>query len=198
VFKSKSNYEFFLWTNLFKTNEILRKHNHNSLNSPKVTIHNTDAFIWLQQNKEKYDVVIIDFPDPSNYSLGKLYTTYFYKTLYESMQPNAVVTVQTTSPYYAPKSYWCVHETIGSVYPNINGYHTYVPSFGEWGFAIFSPNNLVRLNKVYRKLNNLKFYNYNLDEFSKFSEDMKAENVEINRLDNQSLVRYFDEEWSKI
>jgi len=185
-------------TTLFKTNEILRKHNKNSLNNPKVTIHNTDAFIWLQQNKEKYDVVIIDFPDPSNYSLGKLYTTYFYKTLYESMQPNAVVTVQTTSPYYAPKSYWCVHETIGSVYPNINGYHTYVPSFGEWGFAIFSPNNLVRLNKVYRKLNNLKFYNYNLDEFSKFSEDMKAENIEINRLDNQSLVRYFDEEWSKI
>src|SRR5690606_12794846 len=185
-------------TNLFKTNEILRKHNQNSLNNPKVTIHNTDAFIWLQQNTEKYDVVIIDFPDPSNYSLGKLYTTYFYKTLYQSMTPNSVVTVQTTSPYYAPKSYWCVHETIGSVYPNINGYHTYVPSFGEWGFAIFSPNNLVRLNKVYRKLNNLKFYNYNLDEFSKFSEDMKAENIEINRLDNQSLVRYFDEEWSKI
>ncbi len=185
-------------TTLFKTNEILRKHNHNSLNNPKVTIHNSDAFIWLQQNTEKYDVVIIDFPDPSNYSLGKLYTTYFYKTLHKSMTPNSVVTVQTTSPYYAPKSYWCVHETIGSVYPNINGYHTYVPSFGEWGFAIFSPNNLVRLNKVYRKLDHLKFYNYNLDEFSKFSEDMKAENIEINRLDNQSLVRYFDEEWSKI
>lgn len=185
-------------TRLFQTNEILRKYNQNSLNNPKVTVHNADAFIWLQQNTEKYDVVIIDFPDPSNYSLGKLYTTYFYKTLYQSISKNSVITVQTTSPYYAPKSYWCVHETIGSIYPNVSGYHTYVPSFGEWGFAIFSPNNLIRLNKVNRKLDNLKFYNYNLDEFSKFSEDMIAKDIEINRLDNQSLVRYFDEEWSKI
>lgn len=185
-------------TNLFKTNEILTKHNNNSLNNPKVTVYNADAFIWLQQNKEKYDVVIIDFPDPSNYSLGKLYTTYFYKTLYNSLTANSVVTVQTTSPYYAPKSYWCVHETIASVYSNVLGYHTYVPSFGEWGFALFSPNNLVRLEKVKRKLNQLKFYNYNLNQYTIFSEDMKAEKVEINRLDNQSLVRYFDEEWSKI
>lgn len=185
-------------TNLFKTNEILTKHNKNSLNNSKVTVYNADAFIWLQQNEEKYDVVIIDFPDPSNYSLGKLYTTYFYKTLHNSLTANSVVTVQTTSPYYAPKSYWCVHETIASVYPNVLGYHTYVPSFGEWGFALFSPNNLVRLEKVNRKLNQLKFYNYNLKQYTIFSEDMKAEKVEVNRLDNQSLVRYFDEEWSKI
>ncbi len=185
-------------TNLFKTNEILTKHNKNSLNNSKVTVYNADAFIWLQQNEEKYDVVIIDFPDPSNYSLGKLYTTYFYKTLHNSLTANSVVTVQTTSPYYAPKSYWCVHETIASVYPNVLGYHTYVPSFGEWGFALFSPNNLVRLEKVNRKLNQLKYYNYNLKQYTIFSEDMKAEKVEVNRLDNQSLVRYFDEEWSKI
>lgn len=185
-------------TKLFQQNEVLIQHNKNSLNNKKVTIYNEDAFIWVKNNREKYDVIIIDFPDPSNYSLGKLYSTYFYKSLYESMTENTVITVQTTSPYYAPKSFWCIHETVASIYPNIIPYHTYVPSFGEWGFAIVSPNNQINFQLVKRKLNNLKFYNYKLNDYTNFPEDMKASDIEINRLDNQSLVRYFDEEWSKL
>lgn len=185
-------------TKLFQQNEVLIQHNKNSLNNKKVTIYNEDAFIWVKNNREKYDVIIIDFPDPSNYSLGKLYSTYFYKSLYESMTENTVITIQTTSPYYAPKSFWCIHETVASIYPNIIPYHTYVPSFGEWGFAIVSPNNQINFQLVKRKLNNLKFYNYKLNDYTNFPEDMKASHIEINRLDNQSLVRYFDEEWSKL
>lgn len=185
-------------TKLFQQNEVLIQHNKNSLNNNKVTIYNEDAFIWVKNNREKYDVIIIDFPDPSNYSLGKLYSTYFYKSLYESMTENTVITIQTTSPYYAPKSFWCIHETVASIYPNIIPYHTYVPSFGEWGFAIVSPNNQINFQLVKRKLNNLKFYNYKLNDYTNFPEDMKASDIEINRLDNQSLVRYFDEEWSKL
>ena len=185
-------------TKLFQNNEVLINYNKNSLNNKKVTIFNEDAFVWVKNNREKYDVIIIDFPDPSNYSLGKLYSTYFYKSLYESMNENAVVTVQTTSPYYAPKSFWCIHETISSIYPNTTPYHTYVPSFGEWGFAITSPNNNINFKTPKRKLNNLKFYNHNLSDYTDFPDDMKAKNVEVNRLDNQTLVRYFDEEWSKL
>lgn len=185
-------------TKLFQQNEVLTKYNENALNNKKVTIYNEDAFVWVKNNREKFDVIIVDFPDPSNYSLGKLYSTYFYKSLYESMTENTVVSIQTTSPYYAPKSFWCIHETIASIYPNIIPYHTYVPSFGEWGFAIVSPNNGINFQFNKRKLNDLKFYNHNLNDYTDFPEDMKASDVEINRLDNQSLVRYFDEEWSKL
>lgn len=185
-------------TKLFQTNEVLTDYNKNSLNDKKVTIFNEDAFVWVKNNKEKYDVIIIDFPDPSNYSLGKLYSTYFYKSLYESMTDKTVISVQTTSPYYAPKSFWCIHETIASIYPNITPYHTYVPSFGEWGFAIVSPNNSINFQYPKRKLENLKFYNHKLSDYTDFPDDMKASDIEINRLDNQSLVRYFDEEWSKL
>ncbi|MCK7580393.1 MAG: hypothetical protein MZV65_35280 [Chromatiales bacterium] len=44
------------------------------LNSPKVRIVNADAFNWLEQNAEVFDFIVVDFPDPTNYSLGKLYT----------------------------------------------------------------------------------------------------------------------------
>ena len=185
-------------TKLFKTNEMLVKHNHNSLNDQRVTVINADAFIWIKESKEKYDVIIIDFPDPSNYSLGKLYTTNFYRVLNNSMQSSAVVSVQTTSPYFAPKSYWCVQETIASIYPNSAAYHTYVPSFGEWGFSLFSPDMKINLNRVNHQVEGLKHYDYRFEKLTDFSEDMGPREVEINRLDNQILIRYFDEEWSKI
>ena len=185
-------------TDLFKTNEILRKHNNNALNNKKVTVVNEDAFIWAKNNREQFDVIIIDFPDPSNYSLGKLYSSFFYKTLHQSMNKNTVVTVQSTSPYFAPKSFWCIHKTIEDTYANILPYHVYVPSFGEWGFSIFSQNPAIHLNKVNRKLDNLRFYKYDLNNYTDFPDDMKAQNLDINRLDNQALVRYFDEEWGKI
>ncbi|WP_156308807.1 polyamine aminopropyltransferase [Sphingobacterium endophyticum] len=185
-------------TKLFQTNEILRKHNSNSLNNPKLSIINMDAFIWLQEHHDLYDVIIVDFPDPSNYSLGKLYSTAFYKRLKSIMNQDCIIAVQTTSPYYAPKSYWCIYETIASIFPNPQAYHAYVPSFGEWGYCLFSPNSNIDFNQVNFKVAGLKFYDYNFSKMMDFADDMKKREVEINRLDNQILVRYFDEEWGKI
>lgn len=186
-------------TRLFKTNELLVRYNQGSLNDPRVTVINQDAFIWAKSAKDKYDVMIIDFPDPSNYSLGKLFTNSFYQTLVALMTDNTMVSVQTTSPYFAPKSYWCIHETIGSVFPNNIAYHTYVPSFGEWGFCLFSINMQQRFTQLRRRVDKVRYYNYKFEELTNFPADMRTtEKVEINRLDNQILVRYFDEEWGKI
>jgi len=49
-----------------------------------------------------------------------------------------------------------------------------------------------------RRVSQLRFYNYKFEELTDFPLDMRAADVQINRLDNQILVRYFDEEWSKI
>jgi len=185
-------------TQMFKENTILKAFNQNSFLNKKVTIHNQDAFLWSKTNTKKYDVIIIDFPDPSNYSLGKLYSLNFYKTLANLANPNTVVVIQTTSPYFAPKSFWCINKTVKQVFKNTDAFHVYVPSFGEWGFTIATLNATNNFTKVNRKVNNLKFYNHNYKSLNQFPKDMIALNVEINRLDNQILVRYFDEEWGKL
>ena len=185
-------------TQMFKENTILKAFNQNSFLNKKVTIHNQDAFLWSKTNTKKYDVIIIDFPDPSNYSLGKLYSLNFYKTLANLANPNTVVVIQTTSPYFAPKSFWCINKTVKQVFKNTDAFHVYVPSFGEWGFTIATLNPTNNFTKVNRKVNNLKFYNHNYKSLNQFPKDMIALNVEINRLDNQILVRYFDEEWGKL
>ena len=183
-------------TAFFRDNETMKNLNHSSLSNKKVEIINKDAYIWVKENRKKYDVIIIDFPDPSNYSLGKLYSVQFYKELEKITTADTKIVVQTTSPYFAPKSFWCIDKTINQIFPFTTAYHTYVPSFGEWGFCLasFQPAD----HKIVRKIPDLRFYDYNFRQMSYFSKDMKAENLEVNRLDNQVLVRYFDEEWGKV
>ncbi len=185
-------------TKLFKTNSILTGFNENALNNPKVQVLNQDAFVWAKSTQSKFDVVVIDFPDPSNYSLGKLYSLNFYNTIKSILAKDAVIVVQTTSPFFAPKSFWCINKTLAETFPQVDAYHAYVPSFGEWGFSIAINSFETTFNTVNRRAEKLRFYNYQFDQFNYFAKDMISNEVEINRLDNQILVRYFDEEWGKL
>lgn len=185
-------------TKLFKTNSILTGFNENALNDPKVQVLNQDAFVWAKSTQSKFDVVVIDFPDPSNYSLGKLYSLNFYNTIKSILAKDAVIVVQTTSPFFAPKSFWCINKTLAETFPQVDAYHAYVPSFGEWGFSIAINSFETTFNSVNRRADKLRFYNYQFDQFNYFAKDMISNDVEINRLDNQILVRYFDEEWGKL
>src|SRR5438552_6559705 len=66
-------------TGLFASHPRLIALNGESLRSPKVHVVNADAFVWLQQTNDAYDFVVVDFPDPTTYSLGKLYHPAFYR-----------------------------------------------------------------------------------------------------------------------
>src|SRR5690348_2371707 len=68
-------------TQLFSTLPMLTKLNDKSFLSSRVHIINADAFPWVDSNTDSFDFIAIDFPDPTNYSLGKLYTTAFYRAV---------------------------------------------------------------------------------------------------------------------
>ena len=66
-------------THLFSTHPVMSALNQHSLTNPRVHVINTDAFRWLDTNTEQYDFIVADFPDPTSYALGKLFTTAFYR-----------------------------------------------------------------------------------------------------------------------
>src|SRR2546421_232717 len=68
-------------TRLFSTHPLLTRLNGASLTSAKVHVINADAFVWLDQSADMFDFAVVDFPDPNNYSVGKLYTAAFYRAL---------------------------------------------------------------------------------------------------------------------
>ncbi|HEX2533346.1 MAG TPA: polyamine aminopropyltransferase [Chitinophagaceae bacterium] len=184
-------------TRLFTRQEMLVRLNDSALLHPKVRVVNEDAFLWLKQNRNPFDAVIIDFPDPSNFSIGKLYSTTFYRLLKKSLSPQGLAVVQSTSPYVAPKSFWCIDETIRSTGFHTRPYHNYVPSFGEWGYILMQHPD--RKEAPGRLPPGLRFVDTRvLDQMFVFSGDMKTgEKPALNRLNDQVLVGYFEQEWSK-
>jgi len=99
-------------TKLFSTHPMLTKLNDKAFLSPRVHITNADAFPWVEGNTESFDFIVIDFPDPTNYSLGKLYTTAFYRAAARHLSAQGLMVVQSTSPMFARDSFWCIAETL--------------------------------------------------------------------------------------
>jgi spermidine synthase len=182
-------------TQLFSSQEILTTLNGNALASAKVRVINLDAFTWLKENREVFDFIVADFPDPSNFSIGKLYTTAFYQRAKTALAQDGAMVIQCTSPFVARKSFWCIDETLRACGFVTEPYHTNVPSFGEWGYILASPRPL---GGEWQLPNGLRFLDQkNIAALSLFPPDMDRVTTEVNHLNNQALVRYFEAEWAR-
>jgi len=174
----------------------LLKLNGSSLLDPRVEVINQDAFLWINQSSESFDAVIIDFPDPGSFSIGKLYTTHFFRKLRNRIHSNSLVSIQCTSPLVAPQSYWCIIRTLEAAGFVVKPFHASVPSFGIWGYALASLSEIPLDAKRLPSDGQLRFLNpTNLADLFTLPQDIQPLSPQINRLDNQSLVRYYDEEW---
>ena len=182
-------------TDLFRENSSLNQLNNQSLTSPKVNVINQDAFVWIRSQSETFDFIVVDFPDPSNYSLGKLYTASFYRELNKILSPKGCIVIQSTSPYVAKKSFWIIDQTLSVAGFKTSPYHCYVPSFGEWGFVMGYKE---KLNSIETLPEGLKFVtDATIEQMKTFPPDMKVENSPHNTLNNQVLVNTFEKEWAE-
>ncbi len=190
-----------MMTEISKTVPALGELNKNSLLDARVSVINNDAFVWLDQtDAAPFDVAIVDFPDPNNFALGKLYTTRFYNLLKKKLKPDSAVVIQTTSPLFARKSFWCIMKTLEASGFYVKPYNTTVPSFGIWGYGLAK---LEPFETPARPADNIELKFLNEKSFAgmfEFSADIslrEGDEIEINRLDNQALVRYYESEWRR-
>lgn len=109
-----------------------------SLRSRRVTVHPMDAQAYLASEPDPYDIIFVDFPDPTGKTISDLYTTEFYSLLKKSLKPDGVFVCQANSPDETPLVFWTIGKTIESAGFAVTSYHTTVPSFGDWGFHLAS------------------------------------------------------------
>lgn len=172
-------------------NKIIAGLNENSLKSDRLKIINDDAYRFLEENEEDYDVIIVDLPDPNNESLNKLYTNVFYRLCQNSLTKDGILAVQSTSPYYATKAFWCIGKTLESEGFFVKPYHLQVPAFGDWGFHLASRKEL---GDNYDITVETKYLSEdNVDALFSFGKDEIAEDVEINSLSKPVLIEYYSE-----
>ena len=185
-------------TNLGKTHDVFLTMNNNALNNKKVNIRINDAFQFLENSKELFDVILIDLPDPNNVDLNKLYTKEFYYLVKNSLTFGGAVITQAGSPYYATKAFYCIEKTMQASGLNTLPLHNQILTMGQWGWILGS-------NNITKEELQMKLYSTNFDaldlkwlnnkgaqKLSLFGKPMSdTSNTEINTMFNPVLYRYY-------
>ncbi|MCC6214514.1 MAG: polyamine aminopropyltransferase [Polyangiaceae bacterium] len=183
-------------TRLARAHPRLRGLNRGALDDPRVRVLNLDAMRFFAEDDGVWDVIVLDFPDPSSYAVGKLFSTRFYATVRERLAATGALVVQSTSPFLARRTFWCVVETLEAVGFTTRPYHAFVPSFGEWGFVLArlgpfpEPSALPPAPLRFLEPGTLRGLFH-------FADDMARVPAGVNRLDNQRLVGLYLSEWSR-
>jgi spermidine synthase len=172
------------------TNPDITAINQNSLTSDKLTVHTMDAYEYLEDCKEKYDLIIVDLPDPNTEVLNKLYSNIFYRMCKAALAEEGVMVVQSTSPYYATDAFWCIHDTIASEGMQVKAYHLEVPAFGDWGFNMASKGELKE--QLSFDVETKYLTEENVVALFRFGKDEMAKKVEINQLTKPVLMEYYN------
>ncbi len=190
---------------LFRQSPLLRRLNANSLDDPRLRYHAEDAFAYLRNRRDlRYDVIVMDLPDPSDARLNKLYTDVFYGLALRNLNEQGVLVTQATSPFYARKAFWCIahtvqaaadtHQKAGGPRRRIVPYHVHVPSFGDWGFVLAVPaatQSNGRLPWDGRFLTEETFA-----AACHFPPDSRPLTTGVNRIDDPLLIQYHKQGWA--
>ncbi len=187
-----------LMTELGKTNNILVELNNNSLNNSKVKIVNQDAFKFIENTKQFYDLIIIDLPDPRNIELNKLYTQEFYSLCKRAMTADATIVTQAGSPYYATSAFECINLSIQSAGFETLKIHNQILTMGEWGWIIGKRKRAhlslkeTLLNSDFSDIETKWLNNEAIHQITSFGKNFfLKDSIEVNKIHNPTLYRYY-------
>ncbi|QPC47800.1 polyamine aminopropyltransferase [Mangrovibacillus cuniculi] len=184
--------------NMAKNNHHLLALNENAFAGEKVKVVHEDAFTFLKEESQFYDVIIIDLPDPNNESLNKLYTLEFYQLVRNHLTPEGVMMMQATSPTFSKEVYWTIEATVKETGMVTKTMHIDVPSFGDWGFILAGKTPIEM-----RDLNDDIALRYLTDEVilssQTFSKDIARESLEeqpkVNTLIRPIIIELYEKAW---
>jgi spermidine synthase len=171
--------------------------NEGSLTDPRVRVVTADAYAWLRDTDERFDAVIVDMPDPDATATAKLYSQEFYLLAHRALAPDGRLVVQAGSPYFAPRTFDCILNTIRAAGLSFTPYHVNVPTFGDWGFALARPGAAPELRLAPPE--RLRFLNTpTLTAASTFPADRHPTGTERpSTLDDPRVLRLTTEEWQE-
>ena len=119
----------------------LQKWHQNSFFDPRCNIIYADAWDYVENTKEKFDVIIADISDPVEGGPAlNIYTKDFYQLVYNSLDEQGIFVTQAVEVFYKEEEYHSqINRTVSSVFPITESYCDFVPSFSAvWGFVIGS------------------------------------------------------------
>ena len=123
---------------LARTDARLRALNRDALRDPRVEVVTADAFSWLRSGTgPRFDAAVLDFPDPDDPALAKLYSVEMYAMVRRrALRPGGRMVIHAGSPYFAPEAFWSIRATAEAAGLATRPFHVDVPTFGDWGYVL--------------------------------------------------------------
>ncbi|EBA18155.1 Spermine synthase [Roseobacter sp. SK209-2-6] len=191
-------------TELFRDHPDLSQLNNGVLKDPRLSILNQDAWRFVEESEAIFDVILIDLPDPKNLALSKLYSRQFYGALIERLSAHGVLVTQAGSPLFAREAFWSIAATLKATRnPQAPGeglqilpYHSYLPSFGDWGFILASPQKPAA--RDFDLPEGLRYLTPEVWTAAQvFDPETGPLEVEVNSLQSHALVGYYLDGWAR-
>ncbi|WP_440903050.1 polyamine aminopropyltransferase [Catenovulum sp. SX2] len=179
---------------LARDNVYLVELNNRALFNEKMQVIHQDAFVYLTDTQRRFDLIVVDLPDPKTVSLARLYSKQFYQIARSRLQDTGILVTQATSPFFATKAFWSIHNTIAaSGYNQVLPYHVDIPSFGDWGFVMACR---FQCDFVQGYLPPMRFYAKNIEAaLMTFSTDINNRESKVSNLDKPQVLYYYLEGW---
>lgn len=131
-----------------------------ALNDPKVEVIVEDGIKYIQENKNKFDVILVDSTDPIGPAVG-LFAKDFYQGIYHALKEDGIFAAQTESPWVNESLLKRVFQDIKSIFPITRVYLANVPTYptGMWAFTMGSKKyDPLQVDKIAIPDTNTKYY----------------------------------------
>lgn len=180
-------------TRLARTLPVIAALNEGALDDPRTRVVNADAWAWLAEAGDLFDVIVVDLPDPDSEDTARLYTSAFHARVARRLAVGGAMITQATSPWFARRAYWSIGATLGEVFRHVRPVQVNVPSFGPWGFFVAADHPLDEPRSAVfdgRYIDAATFA-----DALRLPPDVGPLEVEVNRVGSLRLLDYYREGW---
>lgn len=119
----------------------LGKWHEGAFKDPRISLVFDDAMKYVEQARDRFDVIIMDINDPvAGGPAALMYTREFFEETKKLLADGGTFATQAIEVLYnASELHSVLHHTLASVYGTAESYCEYIPSFGSmWGFVLCS------------------------------------------------------------
>jgi spermidine synthase len=108
-----------------------------------VRVHNLDGRLFLKTTDSRYDVIIVNLPDPQTAQLNRFYTLEFFQEAARKLAPTGILSFQlrASENYISPelaRFLRCINKTLRAVFPQVVA----IPGESVHFFAATQPGTL--------------------------------------------------------
>ncbi|MCL6558962.1 MAG: polyamine aminopropyltransferase [Firmicutes bacterium] len=110
-----------------------------ALDHPKVRIIVDDGIKHVRENKNAYDVIMVDSTDPVGPAEG-LFSAGFYKDIFESLKDDGIFVAQTESPFFNRDLIPRIFKDVSGIFPITRLFLANIPTYpgSLWTFTMGS------------------------------------------------------------